>query len=357
MEHVSLGESIKSRRQVLRIPLRGLAEQVGVSHTTIDKFEKNKLVPDSQTLIKLSRILQIPIATLLRPENQQIQLNHMAFRSTKMLKRDEKQINAETKEWLERYLQIENLAGRPRVFEMPEGFPRTVASFEEAEEAARDLRAAWDLGTGPVENLTYLLEDKGIRIGIISGITQFDALFTEYAGHRVIVVKENLPRARQRFSLAHELGHCLLEVAGALDSEKAMHRFAGAFLVPREKVLFELDETRHKFSIKELLILKEKYGLSMGAWLHRAMDLGIISPENYLGIRKFFSKKGWNRKEPGDDIANGERPAMMEAMVLRSHAEGIISTSKAAELLNQSISTFCSIDGESDIECSAIFCT
>ena len=243
------------------------------------------------------------------------------------------------------------------LFRSPEGFPKTVSSFEEAEEAARDLRAVWDLGTDPIENLTYLLEDKGIKIGIISGITQFDALFTDYAGHRVIVVKENLPRARQRFSIAHELGHCLLEVAGGFDEEKVMHRFAGAFLVPREKVLFELEETRHKFSIKELLIKKEKYGFSMGAWLHRATDLGIITPENYLGIRKFFMTKGWNRKEPGDDIAKGEKPAMMEAMVLRAHAEGIISTSKAAELLNQSISTFCSIDGESDIECSAILCT
>ncbi len=354
---MSLGERIKLRRQILRITLRGLAEQIGVSHTTVDKYEKNILVPDSQSLIKLSKTLQIPIASLLRPENQQIQLNHMAFRTWKMLKRDEKQINAETKEWLERYLHIENLTGRQRVFERPDGFPRAVSSFEEAEEAARDLRAAWDLGTDPIENLTYLLEDKGIKIGIISGIRQFDALFTEYDGHWVIVVKENLPRARQRFSIAHELGHCLLEVEGGLDEEKAMHRFAGAFLVPREKVLFELDGTRHKFSIKELLILKEKYGLSMGAWLHRATDLGIITPENYLGIRKFFMKKGWNRKEPDDDHAKGEKPTMMEAMVLRAHAEGIISTSKAAELLNQSISTFCSIDGELDIECSAILCT
>ena len=357
MEHVSLGESIKLRRQVLRISLRGLAEQIGVSHTTVDKYEKNKLVPDSQVLIKLSKILRIPVASLLRPENQQIQLSHMAFRSTKMLKREEKQINAETKEWLERYLQIESLAGRPRVFGMPAGFPRNISSFEEAEEAARDLRAAWDLGTDPIENLTYLLEDKGIKIGIIGGITKFDALFTEYAGHRVIVVKEDLPQARQRFSLAHELGHCLLEVEGDLKEENAMHRFAGEFLVPREKALFELDETRHKFSIKELLILKEKYGFSMGAWLHRALDTGIISSEDYLAIRKFFVKKGWHRKEPDDDIAKREKPALMEAMVLRAHAEGIISTSKAAELLNQSISTFCSVDGESDIECSAILCT
>jgi Zn-dependent peptidase ImmA (M78 family)/transcriptional regulator with XRE-family HTH domain len=354
---MGIGENIKLRRQVLRISLRDLAEQIGVSHTTVDKYEKNILVPDSKALIKISKTLAIPIASLLRPESQQIQLNHMAFRTRRMLKRDERQINAETKEWLERYLLIEKITGRPRAFEMPEGFPRTITSFEEAEETAQDLRAAWDLGTDPIENLTYLLEDKGIKIGIISGIKQFDALFTEYAGHKVIVVKEDLPRARQRFSLAHELGHCILEAEAGLDEEKAMHRFAGAFLVPREKVLFELDETRHKFSIRELLILKRKYGLSMGAWLHRAMELGIITPENYLGIRKFFVKKGWNRKEPDDDCAKGETPALLRAMVLRAHAEGIISTSRAAGLLNQNIGTFCSIDGESDLECSTILCT
>lgn len=354
---MSLGESIKLRRQILQMSLRDVGEKIGVSHTTVDRYEKGKQVPDSQSLIKLSKVLQIPIASLLRPESQQIQLNHIAFRSKKMLVRDEKKINAETKEWLERYLQIERLTGRPRVFEMPEGFPRTISSFEEAESAARDLRVAWDLGTGPIENLIWLLEEKGMKIGIISGITKFDALFTEYAGNRVIVVKDNLPRARQRFSIAHELGHCLLSVEGDVKEENAMHRFAGAFLVPREKVFFELDEIRHKFSIKELLILKQKYGLSMGAWLHRAMDLGIISSENYLGILKFFVKKGWNTKEPDDDTAPGETPAQMEAAVLRAHAEGIISTSKAAELLNQSISTFCSVDGESDIECSAILCT
>ena len=304
---MSLGESINCGDRS-QDTLRGLAEQIGVSHTTVDKYEKNKLVPRFHTLIKVSKTLQIPIASLLRPENQQIQLNHIAFRSRKMLKRDEKQINAETKEWLERYLHIESLTGRPRIFEMPEGFPRTISSFEEAEEAARDLRAAWDLGTDPIENLTYLLEDKGIKIGIISGITKFDALFTEYAGHRVIVVKENLPRARQRFSLAHELGHCLLEVEGGLDEERRCTGLPVRSLFPGRRSSLNWTRPGINSPSGSLLILKEKYGLSMGAWLHRAMDLGIITPENYLGTLKFFTKKGWNRKEPDDDLAKGEKP-------------------------------------------------
>jgi Zn-dependent peptidase ImmA (M78 family) len=237
------------------------------------------------------------------------------------------------------------LSGTRRDFEMPKGFPKKIRTLDDAEKAARNLRKAWDLGSAPIENLTSLLEDKGIKIGIIKGITKFDALFTNCDNHPVIVVKEGLPRTRQRFSLAHELGHCLLEAEGDMDEEKVMHRFAGALLVPSEKVIFELDKTRNKLAVKELLLLKEKYGLSMGAWLFRAKDLGIISDEYFVGMRKIFSKNGWQKKEPHDDLV-GEEPVFMTRLVLKSHAEGLISTSKAAELLNQNISTFCSLDGD-----------
>lgn len=352
---MGLGESIKLRREILGLSLRDLAAKVNLSHTTINKYEKSMLIPDSESLIKLSDALQIPIASLIRPQNQRIQLSGFAFRSKKMRKKDEKQINAETKEWLERYLLIERLAGIKRTFTLPEGFPKTVHSLEEAEAAAMELRRIWDLGTDPIENLTNLLEDKGMKIGIIAGITKFDALFTEYAGDSVIVMKENLPRARHRFSLSHELGHCLLKVDTDIKVEKVMDRFAGAFLVPSEKIIFELGDKRNKISPKELLILKEKYGLSMGAWLYRAMDLGIITNAQFVETRKIFSIKRWNKREPGDDVP-GEKPLFTTSLVLKTHAEGLISTSKAAELLNQSISTFCSFEGEPDSEQSAILC-
>jgi len=352
---MSIGENIKLRREIVGLSLRDVAIKINVSHTTVNKYEKNILIPDSKSLIKLSEILGIPIAVLLRPQNQRIQLTGFAFRTKKLGKKDEKQISAETKEWLERYLQIEHLTGVHRTFEIPNGFPKSVSSFEEAEEAANILRKKWDLGSDPIENLTNLLEDKGIKIGIINGITEFDALFTEYLDNHIIVVKDKLPRSRQRFSLAHELGHCILRVESGMDEEKIMHRFAGAFLVPSEKIIFELGEKRNKISAKELILLKQKYGLSMAAWLIRAKELEIICEDYFIETRKMFSKVGWNKREPEDEI-EGEKPLFLTSIVLKSHAEGLISTSKAAELLNQSISDFCSFEGESDFERSAILC-
>lgn len=353
---MSLGESLRLRRKILKLSLRDLAEKIGVSHMTINRYEKDEQIPDSATLIQLSKTLQIPLPVLVRPENQHIHLSRIAFRTKQMTLREKNQINAETKEWLERYLQIESFTETAQDFLMPESFPRTISSFEEAERAAEDLRDVWDLGSDPIENLTALLEDNGIKVGIIDGITKFDALFTDYDGQKIIVVKKNLPRERQRFTLAHELGHCLLKIDGDLDEEKAMHRFAGSFLVPDSCVEFELRGPRNNLSPRELFILKQKYGLSMAAWVYRAKDVGLISAEYFEEIRIYFAKTGWVRKEPGDDPSHGERPTRMEKMVLQAHAEGIISTSKAAELLNQSISTFCSVDGESDIECAAVLC-
>ncbi|WP_425358486.1 ImmA/IrrE family metallo-endopeptidase [Thermosediminibacter oceani] len=62
-----------------------------------------------------------------------------------------------------------------------------------------------------------------------------------------------------------------------IDLEKAAHRFAGAFLVPKKMVIQELGKKRHSINLYELHLLKHKYELSMQGWIYRAKDLNIIS--------------------------------------------------------------------------------
>ncbi|MCQ1539315.1 ImmA/IrrE family metallo-endopeptidase [Methanocalculus taiwanensis] len=354
---MTIGERIRVRRKCLGLSLRDLAEKIERSHTTVDKFEKGLLVPDSGVLIRISDVLEMPLAALLRPSRHthEIPDGQISFRTKKITGKERTRIEAETKDWLERYLSIEELSGIRRRFEMPAGFPREVSSYDEVETAADDLRKVWDLGTHPIDNLTSLLEDKGLKIGIIRGITKFDALYTRFGDDLVILMRAGLSYARQRFTLAHELGHCLLIPVDGMDHEKVMHRFAGAFLVPSTRVFFELGESRRHISVHELTIVKEKYGLSMSAWIYRASDLGIISADTHTRMRKEFSTLGWNRKEPGDEKA-GDDPVSFESLVYRSHAEGIISTSKAAELLNQPIAEFFILNGEISRDNSSLVC-
>src|SRR5690606_10429249 len=149
------------------------------------------------------------------------------------------------------------------------------------------------------------------------------------------------PGDRQRFTLAHELGHLILKdrLAEDLDEEKAANRFAGAFLVPASEVIKELGNRRNRLEPVELCVLKSAYGLSMQGWLHRAVDLGVLSKSAYADMRKLFAMRGWRKQEPGEQYPS-EKPKLFMQLVFHAYAEELIGESKAAELLGKSVSGF-----------------
>ena len=144
---------------------------------------------------------------------------------------------------------------------------------------------------------------------------------------------------RQRLNLSHELGHLILEAVGDVDLEKAAYRFAGAFLVPEQVARYELGDNRYSLDLRELHLLKHKYGLSMQAWIYRARDLAIISERCAANLFKEFSKRGWRRYEPGKAVPP-EETGRLKRLVLRALAEDLISESRAAELLAVSLKQF-----------------
>ena len=74
----------------------------------------------------------------------------------------------------------------------------------------------------------------------------FDGMAATVDGIPVVVVGRGWPGDRQRFTLAHELGHLVLHgrLASDVDEEAAANRFAGAFLAPADEVRKELGEKR-----------------------------------------------------------------------------------------------------------------
>jgi Zn-dependent peptidase ImmA (M78 family) len=190
--------------------------------------------------------------------------------------------------------------------------------------------------------LTDMLEERGIKVFQSQAINErFDGMAATVDGIPVIVVGRGWPGDRQRFTLAHELGHLVLKdrLAPNLDEEAAANRFAGAFLAPEAEVRKELGASRSWLEPRELEVLKKTYGLSMQGWMHRAKDLGILPDTHYIEMRKFFSARGWNRKEPGDQYSP-ERPQLFDQLVYRALAQDLISESKAAELLRMPLLEF-----------------
>lgn len=172
-------------------------------------------------------------------------------------------------------------------------------------------------------------------------VGKFDGRAATVDGIPVIVVGRNWSGDRQRFTMAHELGHLLLKgrLAPGLGPEKAANRFAGAFLAPKPEVLKELGPRRTWLEPRELCVLKATYGLSMGAWLFRARDLGILGAPDYLRMVKHFRRMGWHNNEPCTPYPR-ENPQLFEQMVFRAIAEDFVSESKAAELLAMPLTDF-----------------
>lgn len=342
---MTIGERIKHGRQMAGLSLRELASDVNVSAQAISKYERNLDVPGSKVLIQLARALGVRVEFFLRPKS--FSRIEPKFRKRQSLSTKGKDsVLARVSDWLERYLEIENILSEDEaglVFKYPIGFPREVMTFNDIEKAAENLRRSWDLGIGPIENLTDLLEAKGLKIGSMDADGKFDActfLAENDLTVTAIITRVDMPGDRQRFSIAHELGHLMLRTKG-LDDEKAAHRFAAAFLVPAAAAKFELRGKRIDLSLYELHLLKHKYGLSMQAWIYRAHDLDIIPETTARTLFKTFSLRGWRKEEPGDPMPQ-ELPRRFERLVMGALADGLISESRANEILGMQVRDFLS---------------
>jgi len=346
---MELGARLRAARLGAQLSQRALGRKVGVTHAAISKYERGGDMPSSGVLDRLSQALGVTVDYFFR--TTEVRVKPRAHRyGTRVGQKKKRAVIAAVQETLERYFDAELLCpayvGAGNTPEAPRPWP--VSSLDEVEEGASHLRQEWHLGEDPIPNMTALLEDHGIRVVEVEDLgEEFEAqLLWANDTAPVMAVRENATSGdRRRFSLAHELGHLVLAVSGGLDEEKAANRFAGSFLVPRAVAKRALGERRRTLALPELLILKQTYGLSMKAWVYRAMDLQVISRSVAGRLFRLIQAMGYERKEPGDRYKEPgdplpESPTRLERIVMRAYAEEAVTASRAAELLRISLEDF-----------------
>lgn len=328
---MSIGERIKSARINAGLSQEALGKKLGVTKMAISKYENETITPNSGALIALSKALEVKIEYFFRASV--IRLSKPIYRARKAFSpKDETKILGKTADWLERYLVVEEITGSEKPLMLPDPDSCHVSSLDQIEDIAVRVRQEWNLDLNPIENLMDVLEQHGIKVGVIAAPVKFDALTMKYNDeHPLIIVNKTFSGDRQRFSLAHELGHLLLKLDEGIDEEEAAHRFAGAFLVPRQTAIMELGPKRRMLDLRELYVLKHKYGMSMGAWIYRAKNLNIISEAaaNRHWVEMRTNK--WHLEEPGKQIGP-EIPTHLELLLLRALTEHKISQSRFDEL-------------------------
>jgi Zn-dependent peptidase ImmA (M78 family) len=339
-----IGQRLKAARAAAGLSFRDLEDRIGnrVTAQAIGKYERNESMPSSGVLIALARALGVSENYLL--SSDALVLEGVEFRKKQIAsKREEASVEQKTLHLLERYLAVEEALGLASiVWDRPREAPYPVRAVADAENAARSLRTHWGLGTDAIPSMVELLEERGIKVLSVE-LDDIDGLTAKVRRRTgepvpVIVVKKSAWAERKRFTLAHELGHMVMDAPAAI-AEKAAHRFAGAFLMPAEALWGEIGKRRTSISLGELLHLKQLLGASFQSIAYRCRDLEIIGDSTFRALFKVFAQRGWRSppyQEPGAIDPIKEEPRRLERLCFRALAEGVIGEARAAELIGVS---------------------
>lgn len=323
MEHKNLRSTstlFDKRRLTLARQYNGftkveLAERTGLSSAAIGQYESGKTQPGPDAVLSLKWALGFPTAFFEKGRpSYPIDRSNAHFRSlTSSSKRKKDKLLAKAELLAEFVHALEQHVSIPAV-DMP-SVVLDDESTESLEQAADSVREDWGLGKGPISNVVRLLEKKGcVIIDVDHDDSKVDAFSTVIAERPLIFLnyRESHSVGRQRLNLAHELAHILLHPElepGSRLIERQAYRFAAAFLMPREAILYELPSRVHWAT---LLNLKTRWRCSLKALLKRMHDLGRISEDQYKRGLIQYNQNKWNYGEPGDEELGGfEQPLMI----------------------------------------------
>lgn len=338
-------ERFKSARLMKGFSLQDLANKIEgkLSRQALHRYEKGEVIPDNEKINLLSKALDVNPDFFFRSTT--VELGEIEYRKlSKMPRKEASIIKEKTKEYLSRYLELEEILGLGVEFENPLKNIGIITSYEQVNKAANQLREYWSLGEGAIFNVVELLEDKNIKVVKLDVDEDFDGLQTFVNGTIPVVaynVKKTNKPDRIRLTLLHELAHLLLTFGNITlkQKETLCYQFAGAVLLPEKTLKAELGEHRNKLSINELGNIKKQYGISMQAIVMRAKDCGIIN-EHYT--KQFFfliNQMNWRVDEPVE-YSGVEGSNRFEQLLFRALIEEQISMSKAASLNNQTLAEF-----------------
>jgi len=334
-----LSQRLKQLRLARGLSLEELSKRIEgmVTKQALSKYEQGSMAPSQRVVNKLAEVLGVKAVYLL--SEPVVEIKFVAHRKASGLtKREDERIKSVVRVELEQRFRLQVLSDQLLGPRLPTK-PLSISSEEDVEGVAESLRAKWDLGKDPIASVVDVLEDRLVHVLEVEADRKFDGISAIALGERrkvrcaAVVTRRGIAADRQRFTKAHELGHLVLKVPGQVNEEKAAHRFAGAFLAPKDAIRREVGNSRDNIGIEEMLLLKRRYGMSIQALLYRLKDLEIITGGYYRLWCMEVSRNGWRREEPEPLVP--EKPRWLRQNVVRALSEKWITRDEAEMMLGE----------------------
>lgn len=310
------GERLVLARQLAGLRKSELAARIGKSATAVSAWEAGTKRPTAANVAELAVGLGVTPAFFaprgVAPSVPGLVPHFRSLRSTSQKARDQA--------FAYGLLAVDIADAVEKHVEFPEMNVPSIEVFLDdggagPEEAARELRRAWGIRPGPVKHLVRTLEQHGILLVFSPTQTSAVDAYSFDSSSRPVVVLNPVKNDyyRQRFDVAHELGHLVMhrdaEPGGRVVEDQA-HRFASELLMPAADLQPLLPTAMNARSWDVLGALKEQWGVSIQALLFRARRLGAISDVTYRNAVITLTQRGWRRSEPGL-ITAVEQPSML----------------------------------------------
>ncbi len=333
----ALGGRLKMFRLSRAMTLDELASATGglVTKQAVSKYERGLMLPAPRVLNALAGILGVKATELLAPPSIHVEV--LAFRKmSRLAKKEQYRVEGLVSRMLEQRVKLQQASGQDNDREIPVSKYRPSA-LEECESIAATVRNSWSLGADPISCVTDVLEEHHIHVLELETERTFDGLAAVARDESgvikaaAVVSRKGLPGERQRLNLTHELGHLVMRESPDVDDEKAAFRFGAAFLAPKDLVRKDVGSTRRKISLIELVLLKQRYGMSVQALIYRLRDLGIIGENHATVLWKQINARGWKKEEPG--ALRPERPQWARRAAFRAIAEGSLTVDEAESII------------------------
>ena len=307
-------------REARAISATELAERVGVSRQAISQYERGHQTPAPHVLEKIANTLDVPISHFLRPLAAGTE-SPIFFRSMASALKSHRGRARRLMGWLHETSMFLGERVRLPTVDLPDlGLDPdpTKASFEEIEDAARGLRTLWNLGEGPISNVTWLLENHGVIVTRAPLDTRtLDGLSGWVEGRPYILVNAATTACRARHDVAHELAHLLMHRRVTQDAlnapgmfkliEQQAHRFAAAFMLPAAAFAREA----RPVTLTQFLTLKARWRLSVKLMIRRSTDLKMLSAQEAASLYRSYNYRRWTTGEPYDDTLPCEEPMLL----------------------------------------------
>lgn len=285
--------SIARRRR--RLSSKGLAELVGVTPVTLSRWENGTTSPDQDAIARISRALEFPVEFFGGDACAAPDAEGASFRSLTTMTARER--DAALAAGALAYLLSDWVDDR---FDLPAADLIDLSLEEDPEAAAAAVRQAWGLGVTPITDMVRLLEAHGVRVFSLAENTKNVDAFSCWRDETPFVFLNTFKSTEHsRFDAAHELGHLVMHKHGGphagREAEVEANRFASAFLMPAPDVIGRI---RRVTGLADLVLAKQRWGVSVAALAYRVHKLGIVTDWNYRGLCIEMNQVGYRTNEP-----------------------------------------------------------